>query len=207
MLTTTISDRWTGGLDASSPRALDYLQEHDRIFRRHVERAFGKFFYLWTVEQGEQNDRWHRHYLWRWKSAAWRGRRGWLPRKVLIALQDFAKSAGLGRVDWQPISDNNMAARYVAKYVTKTQHAALEAPAERDPECVCHPGIDCICGAPTGSKRAKRFRRFGSNEHYEEPHAEGWQFLNMPVAFVNRWLGMPTDPECDLVISLVLDSP
>ena len=64
MLTTTISDAWSDGLDAKSPSALEYLQDCDRVFRQHVERVFGKVAYLWTVERGEEGGRWHRHYLW-----------------------------------------------------------------------------------------------------------------------------------------------
>jgi hypothetical protein len=189
MLTTTISDAWSDGLDAKSPSALEYLQDCDRVFRQHVERVFGKVAYLWTVERGEEGGRWHRHYLWRWRTLpAWHGRRGWLPKTVLKKLQSFAKSAGLGRMDWQPIDDDRAAARYASKYVAKLEDADLEAPAVRDPLCVCHPSLSqCLCGAPT-SRRAKRFRRFSSNEHYEEPRAEGWRFLPFAVETVQRMM-------------------
>ncbi|HEX3409864.1 MAG TPA: hypothetical protein VHS07_06260, partial [Candidatus Binataceae bacterium] len=50
MLTTTISDRASDGVDARSLDAVAFLQKRERIFRRHVDRVFGGFAYLWVVE-------------------------------------------------------------------------------------------------------------------------------------------------------------
>jgi hypothetical protein len=93
-------------------------------------------------------------------------RRCWLPRWALVRLQDFAKSARLGRIDWSPIDDEESAARYVAKYVSKT----IVELDERLPV---------------------RFRRFGSNEHYEEPKEPGWRSVAYPVGVVLRLLDAP----------------
>lgn len=169
ILTTTISDRSSGGLDASGPEALAYLQERERVFRRHVQRLLGFFIYLWVVEFGEENGRVHRHYLWRWKNRKLVAgfRRGWLPKHVLRLLQECAKSAGLGRIDWSPVRDDRGAASYVAKYVAKTL------------------GTEEF---PT------RTRRFSSNEHYEEPKEAGWQFANLPADVVLRALNRIDEP-------------
>jgi hypothetical protein len=161
MLTTTISDRASDGVDARSLDAVAFLQKRERIFRRHVDRVFGGFAYLWVVEIGEQGGRVHRHYLVRWRRRAIVSgfRRGWLPPWALVKLQDFAKSAHLGRIDWRPIENEQCAAHYVAKYVGKTI-------------------------GELGEELPVRFRRFGSNEHYEEPKEEGWRSIAMPLAMV-----------------------
>ena len=163
MMTLTISDRYSDGLDAASPEALAFLQERARVFMRHINRVFGRVVYLWVYETGEKNGRWHRHYLWRWRGGLIRGRRGWIPKHMLRQLQDFAKSAGLGRLDWRPCNDDRRASGYVAKYVTKT--------------------LSVIAGAAS-----RRFRRFGSNEHYEERKEEGWRFVRASVEVAQRAL-------------------
>lgn len=170
MLTTTISDARSGGVDATSVEAVAFIQERERVFRRHIQRVLGGFAYLWVVEVGEESGRVHRHYLVRWKRRALVAgfRRGWLPKWVLSALQEFAKSAGLGRIDWLPCTDEQVAARYVAKYVTKTMDALEPLMSER------------VGRAP--------FRRFGSNEHYDEPREAGWVSVGLPVETVVRML-------------------
>lgn len=181
MLSTTISDRWSDGLDATSPEALAFLQKRERVFRRHIERVLGGFAYLWVVEFGEKNHRAHRHYLVRWRRRALVAgfRRGFVPRWLLTRLQDFAKSAGLGRPDWQPCPDDGVLARYVAKYVTKTVG-----------EC----------------EMPRRFRRFGSNEHYEEPKEPGWRFMRQPVENVLRFLEGAPAPAASFLIALLPDA-
>lgn len=209
MLTTTISDAWSDGLDAASPEALAYLQERDRVFRRHVERAFGKAAYLWVVEAGEAAGRWHRHYLWRWREPIRGGRRGWLPRWMLSRLQDFARSAGLGRMDWQPLDDDRAAARYVSKYVAKAagDGEGLKLAPARGPECICHPDLEeCLCGAP-GSHPARRFRRFASNEPYSEPREPGWRYANRPVVWVERFLMCKPEGPPSMFLTLAGSAP
>lgn len=171
MLTTTISDACSGGIDATSLEAVAYMQQRERVFRRHIKRVLGGFAYLWVVELGELGGRVHRHYLVRWNRralvAGWR--RGWLPKYVLEKLQKFARDAGLGRVDWQPITDDRVASLYVAKYVTKT--------------------ADALQPVIKAGGRAS-FRRFASNEHYDEPRETGWVSLNVSVQTAVR-LFMP----------------
>ncbi|MGD0291769.1 MAG: hypothetical protein ABSC63_19280 [Candidatus Binataceae bacterium] len=168
MLTTTISDRASGGVDARSLDGVAFLQERERIFRRHVQRVLGGFAYLWVIEVGEEGGRVHRHYLVRWRRRAMVSgfRRGWLPPWVLVKLQDFAKSAHLGRIDWRPIENEESAGRYVTKYVSKTI-------------------------AELGEGLPVRFRRFGSNEHYEEPKEPGWWSVAFPLDVVLRLLDAP----------------
>lgn len=170
MLTTTISDAWSGGIDASGPDALKFLQERERVWRQHIQRVLGGFAYLWVVEFGEKNHRAHRHYLVRWRRRALVAgfRRGVLPRWVLSRLQGFAKSAGLGRVDWVPCHDEAGAAIYAAKYVGKTIGAESEFPAGR--------------------------RRFASNEPYEEPKEPGWFGVPLSIDVVRRLRETPLLP-------------
>lgn len=167
MLTTTISDARSGGIDATSLEAVAYVQARERIFRRHIKRVLGGFAYLWVLELGDEGGRVHRHYVVRWTRralvAGWR--RGWLPKYVLERLQQFARDAGLGRIDWQPITDDRVAARYVAKYVTKTAGAL-------------QPLTEAGGRAP--------FRRFASNAHYEEPRESGWVSWAASVETVAR---------------------
>ena len=176
MLTTTISDAHSGGIDATSPEAVAYIQARERIFRRHIKRVLGGFAYLWVVEVGEEGGRVHRHYLLRWKRRALVAgfRRGWLPKWVLQKLQQFARDAGLGRIDWQPITDDRVAALYAAKYVTKTADAL-------------QPMIEAGGRVP--------FRRFASNEHYKEPREVGWFSIGASVETVARALAPESEFE------------
>ena len=165
MLTTTISDRWSDGLNASSADAMAFLQQRERVFRHHIVRAIGKFAYLWVYETGGQHGRVHRHYLVRWKDRALLHghRRGRLPKWILQKMQAFAKNARLGRIDWQPIYNAQGAGSYVAKYITKTiGDAAHQFP--------------------------KGFRRFASNDPYKHAKASGWMFSKWPVDVIRRTL-------------------
>jgi hypothetical protein len=166
MLTVTISDARSAGLDATSEEARSFLQERCSVFNQHIRRVFGSFGFLWVVETGEKGGRVHRHYMIRWDDRRLLSgfRRGWLPKHVLARLQAFAKSAELGRIDWMPCHDEIGAARYVTKYVTKTLKTAK-------------PLIDGV---------RSRFRRYASNVHYDQPRAEGWKSVGLSLETIAR---------------------
>lgn len=156
---------------AAGAEDLPELHEKRRVFfqylsaRRHPRWGMEKFF--WHRETGDLNGQLHMHCLVRMRGGSF------LPYKQI---QAAAARIGLGVPDFQRIWRQEQAARYVAKYVTKSDQPENSSSAKANGE---GSGLDQTlrprrhargcCGAPRSP------RRFGMSIGLTLPPNPAWE--------------------------------